>query len=248
DLAHARPHPGADLLPRAREYRFPPGRYARLWLRLRAQGQGRLVDGADSQISSGPQQSGAGLCADRRAPWPEGGRSRRAQDARQVGCKLSGRAYESRSGEVRRDGATGRRRQGRIGETSRRFSGNPDDVLTHRRGDLRVARRDGPPAWRAQLMAAPRSFRILIIMAALMGGAGVILAAMSAHQADATRLGPASSMLLFHGLAVLRTVALSERGVIHARIGIGAAWGFVIAAALFATDLTLRQNGGRSLF
>jgi uncharacterized membrane protein YgdD (TMEM256/DUF423 family) len=73
-------------------------------------------------------------------------------------------------------------------------------------------------------MAGPRAFRILIIMAALMGGDGVILAALSAHQADATRLGPASSMLLFHGLAVLGTVALAERGVIHARIGIVAAW------------------------
>jgi len=97
-------------------------------------------------------------------------------------------------------------------------------------------------------MAGPRAFRILIIMAAVMGADGVILAALSAHQVDATRLASASSMLLFHGLAVLGTVAVTERGVIHARIGIVAAWGFVIAAALFATDLTLRQYGGQSLF
>jgi uncharacterized membrane protein YgdD (TMEM256/DUF423 family) len=97
-------------------------------------------------------------------------------------------------------------------------------------------------------MSGPRAFRILIIMAAIMGADGVILAALSAHQADATRLGPASSMLLFHSLAVLGTVALAERGVIHAQIGIVAAWGFVIAAALFATDLTLRQYGAQNLF
>jgi uncharacterized membrane protein YgdD (TMEM256/DUF423 family) len=90
--------------------------------------------------------------------------------------------------------------------------------------------------------------RILIIMAAIMGGAGVILAAASAHQADAARLGSASSMLLFHALAVLGTVALLERGLIHPSIGIVTAWGFVIAAALFATDLTLRQYAGQSLF
>ncbi len=39
-------------------------------------------------------------------------------------------------------------------------------------------------------------------------------------------------MLLFHSLAVLAAVALAERGVIHVRIGIAAAFGFVIAACL----------------
>ncbi|HKH00938.1 MAG TPA: DUF423 domain-containing protein [Bradyrhizobium sp.] len=97
-------------------------------------------------------------------------------------------------------------------------------------------------------MVGPRVLRILIIMAAIMGGDGVILAAASAHQADAARLGSASSMLLFHATAVLGTVALLERSVIHNRIGIVAAWGFVVAAALFATDLTLRQYSGHSPF
>jgi uncharacterized membrane protein YgdD (TMEM256/DUF423 family) len=91
-------------------------------------------------------------------------------------------------------------------------------------------------------------FRILVILAAIMGADGVILAAASAHQRDATRLASASSMLLFHALAVLAAVALTERGLIHLRLGIVAAWGFVIAAALFAGDLTLRQYAGHSLF
>ena len=90
--------------------------------------------------------------------------------------------------------------------------------------------------------------RILIILAAIMGADGVILAAASAHQADASRLGAASSMLLFHATAVLAVAALIERGVVHAKIGIAAAFGFVVAAALFATDLTLRQYAGHSLF
>ena len=47
---------------------------------------------------------------------------------------------------------------------------------------------------------------------------------------------------------MLAAVALTERGVIHVRIGIAAAFGFVIAAALFAGDLTLRQYAGHSLF
>jgi uncharacterized membrane protein YgdD (TMEM256/DUF423 family) len=93
-----------------------------------------------------------------------------------------------------------------------------------------------------------RLFRILIILAGVMGADGVILAAASAHQGDATRLLPASSMLLFHATAVLAAVALAERGVIHVRIGIAATFGFVVAAAVFAGDLTVRQYAGHSLF
>jgi uncharacterized membrane protein YgdD (TMEM256/DUF423 family) len=97
-------------------------------------------------------------------------------------------------------------------------------------------------------MARPRSLRVLIILAAVMGADGVVLAAAAAHQADAARLASASSMLLFHAPAVLAAVALSERGILDIRIGLAAAWGFVVAAALFATDLTLRQYAGHSLF
>jgi len=97
-------------------------------------------------------------------------------------------------------------------------------------------------------MIGSRLLRILIILAAIMGADGVILAAASAHQPDATRLASASSMLLFHALAVLAAVALTERGILHVRIGMVAAWGFVVAATLFAGDLTLRQYTGHSLF
>jgi uncharacterized membrane protein YgdD (TMEM256/DUF423 family) len=97
-------------------------------------------------------------------------------------------------------------------------------------------------------MMQSRLFRILIILAGIMGADGVILAAASAHQGDATRLVPASSMLLFDATAVLAAVALAERGIIHLRIGIAAAFGFVLAAALFAGDLTLRHYAGHSLF
>jgi uncharacterized membrane protein YgdD (TMEM256/DUF423 family) len=91
-------------------------------------------------------------------------------------------------------------------------------------------------------------FRILIGLAALIGADGVILAALSAHQDHATQLEAASSMLLFHAPAVLAVAALAERGLVHGRIGIAAAVGFVVAAALFAGDLTLRQFAGHRLF
>jgi uncharacterized membrane protein YgdD (TMEM256/DUF423 family) len=86
------------------------------------------------------------------------------------------------------------------------------------------------------------------MLAAIMGADGVILAAASAHLADATRLAAASSMLLFHAIAVLATVALCEYGILHRVIGIAAACGFVFATALFAGDLSLRQFAGHSLF
>jgi uncharacterized membrane protein YgdD (TMEM256/DUF423 family) len=85
-------------------------------------------------------------------------------------------------------------------------------------------------------MRPSRLFRILVILAGIMGADGVILAAASAHQADASRLGSASSMLLFHAAAVLGVVALAERGVVHLGIAIAAAFGFAIAASLFAGD------------
>ena len=97
-------------------------------------------------------------------------------------------------------------------------------------------------------MTGSRVSRILVILAAIMGADGVILAAASAHQPDAARLASASSMLLFHATAVLAVIALIERGTVHAGIGIAAAFGFVIAAALFAGDLTIRQYAGHSLF
>lgn len=90
--------------------------------------------------------------------------------------------------------------------------------------------------------------RLLIGLAGLMGAAGVALAAASAHGADASRLATASSMLLFHATAIVATTAVLARGLLHGGIGLIAAFGFVIGAALFAGDLTLRQYAGHALF
>jgi uncharacterized membrane protein YgdD (TMEM256/DUF423 family) len=93
-----------------------------------------------------------------------------------------------------------------------------------------------------------RTFRILVILAGIMGADGVILAAVAAHQDDAARLMPASSMLLFHAAAVLGIVALTERGIVAGTGGLIAAFGFVIASALFAGDLSLRHFADHALF
>ncbi|WP_407160697.1 DUF423 domain-containing protein [Bradyrhizobium sp. STM 3557] len=81
-----------------------------------------------------------------------------------------------------------------------------------------------------------------------MGAVGVILAAMATHEADTARLAPASMMLLFHACAVLGTVALAERGLIHFRIGLMGACGFAFAASLFSSDLVTRHVTGERLF
>lgn len=90
--------------------------------------------------------------------------------------------------------------------------------------------------------------RVLIALAGWMGACGVGLAATAAHAADASRLLPASAMLLFHACAVLGSCALFERRLIHPRIGSIATCGFVIAAALFSGDLVMRQYTGDRLF
>ncbi|WP_315799193.1 DUF423 domain-containing protein [Bradyrhizobium sp. SZCCHNRI3043] len=91
-------------------------------------------------------------------------------------------------------------------------------------------------------------WRILVAMAGLMGATGVALAAKAAHEPDASRLATASTMLLFHACALLGTIALAERGVVHRRIGLITAIGFVLGPALFAGDLLIRQFTGDRLF
>jgi uncharacterized membrane protein YgdD (TMEM256/DUF423 family) len=55
-------------------------------------------------------------------------------------------------------------------------------------------------------------------------------------------------MLLFHATAILAVVALTARGLLHGGIALAAAFGFVVASALFAADLGLRQYAGHALF
>jgi len=90
--------------------------------------------------------------------------------------------------------------------------------------------------------------RVLVILAGVMGADGVILAALAAHQRDAALLAPASSMLLFHAAAVLAAVALIERGIVHSRLGLAGAFGFVAGAVLFAGNLSLRHFADHALF
>ncbi|OJU29782.1 MAG: hypothetical protein BGN91_11425 [Nitrobacter sp. 62-13] len=91
-------------------------------------------------------------------------------------------------------------------------------------------------------------FRIIVLVAGLMGAAGVILAAVAAHKAGGTLLPAASSMLLFHAPAALLAALLADRQIVRPRLGLVAASGFVAGATLFSTDLTVLQFLGHRLF
>lgn len=91
-------------------------------------------------------------------------------------------------------------------------------------------------------------FSVMIALAALMGAAGVVLAAVSAHVAPGTALDSAAYMLLFHAVAVLSTAALAQQGLLAPRLaGVGIlAW--ILGAALFAGDIAMRALAGHRLF
>ena len=90
--------------------------------------------------------------------------------------------------------------------------------------------------------------RALIVLAGLMGAAGIVLAALGAHGGDLPRLATASSMLLFHAPVILAVVVLRDRQLVQRHIAIAAAAGYAIGAVLFATDLAVRDLAGHALF
>jgi uncharacterized membrane protein YgdD (TMEM256/DUF423 family) len=97
-------------------------------------------------------------------------------------------------------------------------------------------------------MTSTLSLRIAVALAGLMGACGVALAAAAAHMQDASRLKIASSMLLFHACAVIGAVLLVPQGLVRRRLGLTAAYGFVLAGIFFGGDLVSLQYAGHSLF
>lgn len=89
---------------------------------------------------------------------------------------------------------------------------------------------------------------IVVIIAGVMGAAGIVLAAVSAHHANGLGLEAPAYMLLFHATALLSAAAALDRGLMWRPLGIGAIAGFVLGVALFAGDLSLRAFAGHRLF
>ena len=89
---------------------------------------------------------------------------------------------------------------------------------------------------------------ILLVIAGLMGAAGITLSAVGAHAYPGAGLDSAGQILLFHAAAVLGMVAAIDRGLLSRTVGIPAVWGLVIGALLFSGDVSLPIYAGVGLF
>lgn len=92
------------------------------------------------------------------------------------------------------------------------------------------------------------AIRLAALFAALIGAVGVTLASLAAHMGDSARLGPASTMLLFHAPAIIGSALLTGHGIVQRSLGLVATFGLIAGVALFSGDLTLRHYSGNALF
>jgi uncharacterized membrane protein YgdD (TMEM256/DUF423 family) len=89
---------------------------------------------------------------------------------------------------------------------------------------------------------------ILVILAAVMGAAGIILAAAGAHAAPNAGLHSAAYLLLFHAVAALGGAALIRQGLLWQPLALAALIAWIVGAALFSGDIALRAFAGHRLF
>jgi uncharacterized membrane protein YgdD (TMEM256/DUF423 family) len=89
---------------------------------------------------------------------------------------------------------------------------------------------------------------ILILCAGLMGAGGVILAALGAHAAPHAGLDSAAYLLLFHAVAILGGVPLTQHNMLWRPLMLVVLIGWVVGAALFAGDVAMRAFAGHRLF
>jgi uncharacterized membrane protein YgdD (TMEM256/DUF423 family) len=89
---------------------------------------------------------------------------------------------------------------------------------------------------------------ILVIVAAVMGAAGIILAAAGAHAAPQAGLDSAAYLLLFHAAAVFGGTALAQQGLLWRPLALAALIAWIVGAVLFAGDIALRAFAGHRLF
>ena len=90
--------------------------------------------------------------------------------------------------------------------------------------------------------------RIHLVLAALMGLAGVALLAAAAHVTGTANVATAGQMLLFHASVVMGATAARKAGLLAdlaARLALSA---IILGAALFAAVLTRRGFAGTALF
>jgi uncharacterized membrane protein YgdD (TMEM256/DUF423 family) len=92
------------------------------------------------------------------------------------------------------------------------------------------------------------AFILLVLLAGLMGAAGIALAAAGAHAAPGAGLDSAAYMLLFHAAAVLGGASLAQQGLLSRPFVLVILIAWVVGAVLFSGDIALRAFSGHRLF
>lgn len=90
--------------------------------------------------------------------------------------------------------------------------------------------------------------RLLLLVAGLMGAAGVVFAALASHTYAGTSLSVAATMLSLHAPAVIAVAVGRKAGVLHDLAARIAAWALVAGTVLFCGDLAMRVFMGAGLF
>jgi uncharacterized membrane protein YgdD (TMEM256/DUF423 family) len=90
--------------------------------------------------------------------------------------------------------------------------------------------------------------QVLVLLAGLMGAAGIALAAAAAHGQPGAGLDSAGYMLLFHAAAILGSLGIVHQNLASRPLALIAAAGFVIGTALFSGDVAMRAFAGHRLF
>jgi len=90
--------------------------------------------------------------------------------------------------------------------------------------------------------------RLLLLVAGLMGAAGVVFAALASHTYAGTSLSVAATMLSLQAPAIVAVAVGRKSAVLHDLSARIAAWGLVAGTVLFCGDLAMRTFIGSGLF
>lgn len=89
---------------------------------------------------------------------------------------------------------------------------------------------------------------IVLILAGLMGAAGIVLAAAGAHAVPGAGLDSAAYMLLFHAAALLAAAGLVQQRMLWRPLALAVLAAWLVGAVLFSGDVAMRAFTGHRLF
>lgn len=92
------------------------------------------------------------------------------------------------------------------------------------------------------------TLQFFVLVAGVMGAAGVALAAAAAHAAPGAGLDSAAQILMVHAAALLGGTAAVAAGLTFRPLALAALIGFVLGTVFFAGDIALRTFVGNRLF